>query len=257
MSDVKLPALQILKAAPQHADELGSSGLAMLMAICGQWDSLGCSRAVCWSNSRLAERCGLSRNSIAKVRSKLIETGWLIYLPDGRKSGHYTPKLPEWFAQSSAVECANGVQLSVQTVCKQSAVDCAITVQMRVTYIPIPNPIPTPTPPPNTQTSSSGGGGGGDILGKISARIPLDMPRLYLGIGKGEQSRKDTVAYIALLAKTINPDQPDYNRAYRALRSWYHDTVAAMADPKAMVFITEAIADTDLDKIASSHKEKP
>jgi len=146
--NMKLPALQIMKACPQHAEELGSSGLAMMMAICAQWDQLGCSRAVCWSNSRLGERCGLSRNSVAKVRQKLIDRGWLCYLPDGMKAGHYTPKLPEWYAQSSAAECANGVQLSVQTLCNRSAVDCAFTVQMRVTYktYPIPSPIPNPIP---------------------------------------------------------------------------------------------------------------
>ena len=147
-SPVKLPALQILKAAPQHAEELGSSALAMLLAICAHWDYLGCSRAVCWSNSRLAERCGLSRNSVAKVRQRLIDGGWICYLPDGRNAGHYTPKLPEWYAQSSAVECANGVQLSVQTLCKHCAIKCATTVQMRVTYIPTPNPTPNPHPTP-------------------------------------------------------------------------------------------------------------
>lgn len=146
----RIPSLEILKAAPQHAESLGSSGLAMLLAITAHWDSLGSAVAVCWSNSRLGERSGLSRNSISEVRSRLIKLGWLVYIQDGRNSGHYTPKLPEYHAQTSAMECANGVQFTVQTLCD----DGAMTVQLSVrplrsslgSYIPIPVPDPVPDP---------------------------------------------------------------------------------------------------------------
>ena len=95
----RIIALDIMKALPQHAQNIGSSGISMMVAIASQWDSLGCKVAVCWSNSRLGERSGLSRNSVPEVRQRLIDTGWLAYLPDGRNSGHYTPKLPEFHAQ--------------------------------------------------------------------------------------------------------------------------------------------------------------
>lgn len=175
MADVKLPAFKILKAVPQHAESLGSSGLAMMLAICAQWDALGCSTAVCWSNSRLAERSGLSRNSVDKVRTRLIESGWLCYLQDGRKAGHYTPKLPEWYAQSSAVECANGAQLSVQTLCKYCAVECAYTVQMRVTYIPIPNPSPIPNPEPERACQRGASGEGENLFSDSLSEPPMPI----------------------------------------------------------------------------------
>lgn len=153
----RIIALDILKASHQHAETLGSSGLAMLSAITCQWDSLGSTVSVCWSNSRLAERSGLSRNSIDVVRKRLMGTGWLIYTPDGRNSGHYIPKLPEYHAQTSAVECATGAQFTVQTLC----IDGAITVQLSVqplrsslgSYIPMPVPDPLPSPDPDPVAS--------------------------------------------------------------------------------------------------------
>jgi hypothetical protein len=146
----RILALDILKAAPQHAQTLGSSGLAMLLAITGQWDTLGCTVAVCWSNSRMSERTGLSRNSIDVVRSRLVKAGWLSYIQDGRQAGHYIPQLPDYHAQMSAVECASGAQFTVQVLCN----DCASTVQLSVqplrsslgSYIPSPVPSPEPNP---------------------------------------------------------------------------------------------------------------
>ena len=149
----RIIALDILKASHQHADALGSSGLAMLSAITCQWDSLGSTVSVCWSNSRLAERSGLSRNSIEVVRKRLMDTGWLIYTPDGRQSGHYIPKLPEYHAQTSAVECATGAQFTVQVLCIEGASTVQLSVQpLRSSlgsYIPMPVPEPVPEPNPN------------------------------------------------------------------------------------------------------------
>lgn len=148
----RIIALDIIKALPQHAQNIGSSGISMMVAITSQWDSLGCKVAVCWSNSRLGDRSGLSRNSVPEVRQRLISAGWLVYLPDGRNSGHYTPKLPEFHAQKSAVECANGVQFTVQTVCEEGAMTVQFTVQTvgssLGSYIPMPSPEPIPKPEP-------------------------------------------------------------------------------------------------------------
>lgn len=148
----RIIALDILRAAPQHAEALGASGLAMLLAVTAQWDYLGSTVAVCWSNSRLGERCALSRNSIPEVRARLVALGWLVYVPDGRNAGHYVPKLPEYHAQTSAVECANGTQSTVQTLCNDRAMTVQLTVQAPCSslgsYIPVPEPHPEPLPVP-------------------------------------------------------------------------------------------------------------
>ena len=173
----RILALDILKAAPQHAESLGASGISMLLAVTAHWDTLGSSVAVCWSNSRLGERTGLSRNSIPEVRDRLIKLGWLVYIQDGRNSGHYTPKLPEYHAQTSAVECANGTQFTVQTLCDEGAMTVQLSVQpLRSSlgsYIPMPIPEPIPEPIPNSFTLA--------LAPESVSEVKTSKPRNFFG----------------------------------------------------------------------------
>lgn len=106
----KLYALRIIKAATMHAEDIGGLGIAMLTALCVQWDDLNCAKPVCWANSRLAARSGLSRNSVGRVRAKLVDLGWITYKQNGRNAGFYTPCMPNVNAQNSAMQCAEMVQ---------------------------------------------------------------------------------------------------------------------------------------------------
>lgn len=106
----KLYALRIIKASTMHAEDIGGLGIAMLTALCVQWDDLNCAQPVCWANSRLAARSGLSRNSVGRVRSKLVELGWITYKQNGRNAGFYTPRMANVNAQNCAMQCAETVQ---------------------------------------------------------------------------------------------------------------------------------------------------
>ena len=72
----------------------------------------------------MAIRTGMSRNSVAAVRSRLVSLGWLIYEQEGRFAGKYTPILPHWVAQNSAMDEYGEAQNSA-SIAQNSAMDCA------------------------------------------------------------------------------------------------------------------------------------
>lgn len=100
---MSIKSLDIIKAAPQHMDLIGSTGYAMLCAITAQWDYIGSTRPVRWSNSMLSARCGVDRHHINAVRKRLIDHGWITYDAQGQNiAGHYTPHIPSYHVSTDS-----------------------------------------------------------------------------------------------------------------------------------------------------------
>jgi len=152
----RIIALDILKAAPQHAQDLGTTGLAMLLAITTRWDSLGGTVAVKWSNRTLADRAGLSPHSVPNVRKRLMELGWVTYRQAGMHAGQYVPHIPGYHIQSSfdEVEYVKADTSTFTSPTQESHKSIQVTntsaftspTQEILSYIPSPIPSPVPDP---------------------------------------------------------------------------------------------------------------
>lgn len=134
----RIIALDILKAAPQHAQDLGTTGLAMLLAITTRWDSLGGTVSVKWSNRTMSDYSGLSRNTVPATRDRLVRLGWLTYQQEGLHAGRYTPHVPSYHVQASVADLTRLHEIEPSTVPSLS--------QALGSYIPSPIPSPDPSP---------------------------------------------------------------------------------------------------------------
>ena len=164
----RIIALDILKAAPQHAQDLGATGLAMLLAITTRWDSLGGTVSVRWSNRTMSDYSGLSRNTIPITRDRLVRLGWLTYQQEGLHAGRYVPHIPSYHVRASVVDHIQLHEIEPSTVQSLSQVPCndsdkyrAITEPSTVPLVSqalgsyIPSPIPSPVPDPFSLTVAS------------------------------------------------------------------------------------------------------
>lgn len=91
-------ALHILKMAHQYeATDLGGSAMALLSAICMEWDTRRCEGWVSWRAEQACERSGIDRKTLPRVRARLVEAGWLeVQAGQHRKrAAQYRPRLPD------------------------------------------------------------------------------------------------------------------------------------------------------------------
>ena len=95
-------------AKVRAADQIGTSGLAMVSVIAMQEDACGYKRAVSFWNEPLMLDLGMrARNTFNRTREACIEAGWLKYKSGGtRKVGYYYVSIPDEFLdeKDSAVD---------------------------------------------------------------------------------------------------------------------------------------------------------
>lgn len=97
---MSIPAIAVLRAFHESgaAEELGPHAVAMMSAVCMQWDLLRCSRPVRWGTMVMAARTGISRGKLVRTREDLAAAGWLTVEPGRHRkaAAAYEPRLPEW-----------------------------------------------------------------------------------------------------------------------------------------------------------------
>jgi len=153
-------------AKVRAADQIGTSGLAMISVIAMQEDACGYKRAVSFWNEPLMLDLGIkSRNTFNRVRETCVENGWLKYKSGGtRKVGYYYVSIPDEFLEEkdSAIEERLSSNFDTNVGLMQDKCDTNTGLmrdqsgsnvgQMRdqcgtvSTLYPIPNPIPIPNP---------------------------------------------------------------------------------------------------------------
>jgi hypothetical protein len=144
-----------LMAKVRAADQIGTSGLAMVSVIAMQEDACGYKRAVSFWNEPLMLDLGMrARNTFNRTREACIEAGWLKYKSGGtRKVGYYYVSIPDEFLdeKDSAIDerLSSNFERNEELMRDQCGTneelmrDQCDTVS---TLYPIPIPNPTPNP---------------------------------------------------------------------------------------------------------------
>jgi hypothetical protein len=155
-----------LMAKVRAADQIGTSGLAMVSVIAMQEDACGYKRAVSFWNEPLMLDLGMrARNTFNRTREACIEAGWLKYKSGGtRKVGYYYVSIPDEFLdeKDSAIDerLSSNFERNEELMRDQSGTNkglirdqCGTNEELMrdqcdtvSTLYPIPIPNPTPNP---------------------------------------------------------------------------------------------------------------